>query len=81
MYVWMHVCTYGCMYVRMDACMHPRDERLCQCGLHVQTLDHVINDCTLMNSHRTVPYLSLSEFFNNHSAVIYLRNIATTLKI
>jgi hypothetical protein len=40
----------------------PREARFCECGPHVQTLDHVVMNCSALNNHRINTHDSLSFF-------------------
>ena len=61
-----------------------RDQRLCKCGVNVQTLHHVVFDCALTEGIRTTNFAAtnLSEFFEDLSnAAEKLRMMETLLDI
>ena len=60
----------------------PRDQRHCKCGSNIQTLQHIIMDCILLQEpRRDVTSTSVKEFFECPRAAMFLLKASAILKI
>ena len=59
----------------------PRDNRLCSCGLNVQTVWHIFVECPLTRDIVRKRYVSLQEIFDDPSVHTMITSIARPLKL
>ena len=59
----------------------PRDHRMCQCKLSVQTVWHIFSDCPLTTPYINTRYPDLQAVFNDERIYQHLLLIAKKLKI
>ena len=59
----------------------PREERMCRCGPHIQTLDHVVYSCNLLAEHRQHNHRDLEDFFKQPDAISFLHKVNATFKL
>ena len=60
----------------------PRENRICICGLDIQTLHHCLFDCPLLQDLRTdFSYESVADVLTSNDAPMILMKLKTKLKI
>ena len=60
----------------------PREQRLCTCNDNVQSLRHILFECTLLDDlRRNATFTSTEEFFKWNGAANYIFTVAKRLKV